>query len=260
MNIRLDLAYDGTDFSGWARQPGMRTVEGVLDVALARAYDAHGRLRVAGRTDAGVHAVGQVASVEVAGGPPIAVAARVLNDLLPPDVAIHGAAAAPADFHARHSARARSYVYRTARRRTGLDARRVLHHPGPLDQDALDTCAALIVGRHDFRAFTPSETQHDDFVRTVHLAEWRHVGAERWFVITADRLLRHMVRTLVGTMLQTAAGHPRPVPFATLLEGAARSDAGVTAPPWALYLTGVRFESDPPGTELAGIARLTPPP
>jgi tRNA pseudouridine38-40 synthase len=254
VNLRLDLSYDGTAFHGWARQPGLRTVEGVLADALASSYADVGPLRVAGRTDTGVHALGQVCSVQVEGGPPADAAARALDALLPPDVGVQGSGVVSERFHARHSARARAYVYRvrTDRARAPLDANRVLHHPGRVDAAALDDFAAQLPGRHDFTAFTPTETQHESFTCVVERAEWRDMGAERWFVIVADRFLRHMVRTLVGTMLVTARGE-RDLAPAGLLAGASRSAAGPTAPPHGLYLAGVRFEGEEPGQELVGI-------
>jgi tRNA pseudouridine38-40 synthase len=253
VNLRLDLSYDGTAFHGWARQPGLRTVEGVLADALASSYADVGPLRVAGRTDTGVHALGQVCSVQVEGGPPADAAARALDALLPPDVGVQGSGVVSERFHARHSARARAYVYRvrTDRARAPLDANRVLHHPGRVDAAALDDFAAQLPGRHDFTAFTPTETQHESFTCVVERAEWRDMGAERWFVIVADRFLRHMVRTLVGTML-----HPPDTPYATLLAGAPRAAAGPTAPARGLYLAGVRFEGEPAGVELEPLARL----
>ena len=243
MNLRLRLAYDGTGFRGWARQPGRRTVEGVLERALTVVYPGWSDLAVAGRTDTGVHALGQVVSVSVGSGPPVEVAARVLTSALPDDVAVDAAVEAPAGFHARHSARSRTYRYRvrTAADRTALDARRVLHHPGSLDLDVLSGWATTIVGTHDFRAFTPTETQHRDFGRTITRADWTRVGDELEFVVVGDRFLRHMVRTLVGTMLVAARGEPAACPI-DLLAGAPRALAGPTAPAWALYLIDVGYD------------------
>ena len=139
-------------------------------------------------------------------GPPVAAAARALSDALPPDVAVTDVAEAPPGFHARHSARARAYVYRVqvAPLRDPLRALRTYHWPAPLDRAVLDACAETIVGRHDFRAFTPAVTQHGDFVRTVHHCRWRETGDELRLEIAADAFLRHQVRTLVGTMLEPA--------------------------------------------------------
>lgn len=238
MRLRLTLEYDGTGFRGWAAQPGQRTVEGSLRDALAGVFPRWDGLAVAGRTDAGVHATAQVASVEAEGGPPPERVPAALNALLPEDVAVLAAAEAPSGFHARHSARSRSYRYRVLARpvRAPLEARRALWWPRPLDLDELRAAAALLPGEHDFRAFTPALTQHEVFVRAVERAEWRRRGAELHFEITADSYLRHMVRTLVGTMLERG-GEGLP----DLLRGAPRAAAGLTAPPWGLYLVGVGY-------------------
>ena len=238
MRLRLTIEYDGTGFRGWAAQPGLRTVEGELRAALSALYDSSNSLAVAGRTDTGVHALGQVASVEVSGGPPPARAAEALNAELPDDVAVIAAEEAAPDFHARHSARSRAYRYRIYRRRTPspFEARRSWWVPRPLDREALHASAALLVGQHDFRAFTPTETQHEVFRRRVLGAAWVERGDHLDFEIEADSFLRHMVRTLVGTMVDEDAER-----MAVLLKGADRSEAGRTAPPWGLYLERVSY-------------------
>jgi tRNA pseudouridine38-40 synthase len=254
VNLRLTLSYDGSGFRGWARQPGARTIEGTLADALDARYPGWSGLAVAGRTDTGVHALGQVVSVTVGTGPPAANAALALNAVLPPDVVVRSSAEAPEDFNARYSARARAYVYRVrvVRDPSALDARRALHHRGALDRSVLAAWAEALRGTHDFTAFTPTETQHLTFVRNVHHAAWHEVGEELRFSIAASSFLRHQVRTLVGTMLLAARGERCASP-AELLEGAHRRLAGPTAPPHGLYLAGVRFAGEPDGVELVGI-------
>lgn len=233
MRLRATIAYDGTDFRGWAPQPGVRTVGAVLAEALGV-----GSVVVAGRTDAGVHAAANVVSFEAERELP----AKAVNSSLPDDVAVLELSQAAGDFDARADARGRSYVYRINNGQAvdPLHRRFELFHPRRVDDGALAACAAALVGRHDFRAFTPSETQHVFFERTVTEAAWRREGDKLEFRISADGFLRHMVRVVIGTMLM----RPDPDLFARLLEGRPRSDAGRTALPHGLTLLGVKYDDE----------------
>jgi tRNA pseudouridine38-40 synthase len=237
VRLILTLEYDGAPFHGWAAQPGLPTVESALWDALAETFSSVENVAVAGRTDTGVHALGQVVSVDVTGGPPPERAAAALNPRLPDEITVLSAVLAPDGFHARHSARSRTYRYRLFTRSapSPFETRRSWWLPRPLDEATLAGAAAALAGEHDFRAFTPTQTEQVAFVRVVERAEWVRNGDHLDFEITAHSYLRHMVRSLVGTMIEAPGAIPE------LLDGSARSEAGATAPPWGLYLVSVAY-------------------
>jgi tRNA pseudouridine38-40 synthase len=236
---RLTLEYDGSGFAGWARQPGLRTVQGTVEAALAALRGGRPvELIVAGRTDRGVHAWRQVASY-----PDAPVRQEGLNALLPDDVTVLACDPVPDGFDARRHATSRTYCYRVLHRTapSAFEHGRALHWPYALDRAALAACAALLPGTHDFTAFTPTETDHVRFERHVLRAQWVDRGDVLEFWIEADAFLRHMNRALVGTMLEVAGGRRSLGSFAALLEGRPRADAGPTAPPHGLYFAAVTY-------------------
>lgn len=241
-SVRIELEYDGTGFKGWAKQPGLRTVQGELEAALATVLRGQVELTVAGRTDTGVHALGQVASFETAAAVPADLARR-LNGLGPCDIAVTAAAPTAAGFDARRDAVSRTYRYRVLARPSSspFEQGRSLWWPHKLDRDVLDSCAKALIGTHDFTAFTPTQTDHVRFERDVLNAVWTFDHDLAQFHITADAFMRNMVRVLVGTMLEVGSGRRTLDSFKQLLRGAPRSAAGDTAPPHGLYLESVTY-------------------
>lgn len=256
-NWRLVVEYDGSAFAGWQRQAGgMRTVQGVLEETLARLATSRVAVIGAGRTDAGVHAEGQVANARAATRLAPDELLRAWNALLPPDVAILRLCRAPDDFHARRAARSKLYVYRlwTAEQRSPLRRRRMLWKRPPLDLDGLRAAAALLEGTHDFASFCAAGGDAHGTVRTVTRAEWiGAVGGELRFEIEGTGFLRHMVRNLVGSLLEVGRGRRPPEWIGELLEVRDRRGAGPTAPPHGLTLVAVD-DGFPEGIQALGTA------
>lgn len=249
-HLRLVLEYDGTDFAGWQVQAGgERTVQGVLGEALRRVCGADAEVTGAGRTDAGVHALGQVAGVRVETRLAPDELQRALNAVLPPDVAVRGADHAPADWHARYGARAKLYRYAVwnGRARSPLRARTSHWVPRPLDLPAMASAGAALVGRQDFRSFQGAGSDVEHTERT--LLEVRVDGApggEIRFELEGDGFLRHMVRNVAGTLLQVGLGERPAGSIPALLEARDRTLAGPTAPARGLTLVHVRYDEGIP--------------
>jgi tRNA pseudouridine38-40 synthase len=247
--MRLDIAYHGAGFVGWAKQPGARTVQGELEEGLGRILGGPVPLTVAGRTDAGVHAWAQVASFALDSDPPDELG-RALNSLTGPDLAILGVERAATGFDARRDARSRTYCYRVLAERAPnpFETAISLFWPHRVDPEALERCADAVVGPHDFTAFTPTQTEHVRFEREVLRAEWHEKRAvlghgrilELW--IEADAFMRNMVRVLVGTILEVAGGRRSQEDFASLLAGAPRDRAGDTAKAHGLHLAAITYD------------------
>jgi len=247
-SYRLDIEYDGSGFAGWAKQPGKRTVQAELEEALKTILRQPVALKVAGRTDSGVHARGQVASFSCDSDVPGDLVRR-LNGICPRDLAVTAAGPVRDGFDARGDAVSRSYLYRLLTRRPGspFERGRALWWPHKVEREGLDACAAALLGRHDFTAFTPTQTDHVHFERVILAAAWgEEPGDVLGFRITADAFMRSMVRVLVGTMLEVSSGRRSVESFTRLLDGAPRAEAGETAPPHGLYLESVAYSHDRP--------------
>jgi tRNA pseudouridine38-40 synthase len=240
--VRLTVAYDGTDFRGWQTQPGARTVQGVLEETLShllggREVRAHG----AGRTDAGVHARGQVASFEHDGPLPGRAFAPLLNRRLPRDVRVVAAADAAPGFHARHSARARAYSYRLLAAPDLLLGRHAWWPRRPLDRGALETATAVLRGEHDCRSFESSGSPSSSTLCRVAVAGWSATPEGLRLDLEADHFLYHMVRTVVGTALEAATTPDPAAAMRAVLAARDRGAAGPTVPPQGLCLEAVRY-------------------
>jgi tRNA pseudouridine38-40 synthase len=239
------VEYDGTEFAGWAAQPGMRTVEGTLSDALRTVLRQPVKLSVAGRTDAGVHASGQVISFEAETEMESSVVAYKTTAVLPQDLALRRCVATDEGFDARKDAKSRSYEYRivNAPVRSPLRRQQAIYVARKLDFDLLQKTAEPVRGTHDFRAFTPAKTYHVRFQRVVTGSVWERSGDLLVYHVTADSFLYGMVRTLVGTMLEVAEGKREMASFERLLAGGEWGEAGPALSSRGLTLVGVGYEN-----------------
>jgi tRNA pseudouridine38-40 synthase len=243
--LKITLAYDGTRFVGWQRQAEGESVQGLLEAALARFEGAPVTVQGAGRTDAGVHALGQVASAQVTCGHDTAALVRGLNATLPEEIRITAVAEAPPDFHARFSSRSKVYRYviRNAPVATPFDRRYSWHLPEPLRLDAMREGAAALIGTHDFATFRSVGGEVDTTVRIVTRSELTcDTGGLVTYEIEGNGFLRHMVRAVVGTLVEIGRGWRPASSIGALLEGRQRANAGATAPPHGLFLVRVDYD------------------
>ena len=263
--LKITLAYDGTRYVGWQRQAEGTSIQGLLEEALARFEGAPVTVHGAGRTDAGVHALGQVASAQVTAGHDTSDLLRGLNAALPPDVRVLQVEDAAPDFHARFSARSKTYRYaiRNAPFVSPFEYPYVCHVPEPLDVDAMQAAAALLIGTHDFSTFRSTGSDVKDSVRTImasavtiadlaahsevptpnsQLPTTNHQPGLLFYTVSATGFLRHMVRAIAGTLLEVGRGWRAPESIGALIAGGRRADAGATAPAHGLFLVSVTYD------------------
>jgi tRNA pseudouridine38-40 synthase len=246
-NLKLLLSYDGTDYFGWQVQPETATIQGVLASAIERVTGESVLPQGSGRTDAGVHALGQVATFATDSPIPPENLVVALNDVLPLAIRVLEAADVPADFHARKSASAKTYRYRMYRGAIcpPFLARYVWHYPYPLDKDEMQEVAGGIVGEHDFTSFAAVDPERgrDELsnVRRIFSSNWERVGDEFVYTVRGSGFLHHMVRNLVGTFLMAGKGTLKASDLKTILEARSRSAAGATAPASGLFLVSVEY-------------------
>lgn len=248
-NLKVILSYDGADFSGWQVQPDKATVQGALASAIGRITGEKVLPQGSGRTDAGVHALAQVMTFVTESSVPTENFLKALNDILPASVRVLQVSEAPADFHARHSAEAKTYRYRIYRESIcpPFLARYVWHYPYPLDEEAMARAASFVVGEHDFTSFAavdPERGREDEpasNVRTIFFCSWERTGEELIYTVRGSGFLHHMVRNLVGTFILVGRGTLPPDDVTRILEARKRSAAGATAPASGLYLVSVEY-------------------
>ena len=248
-NLKVTLAYDGSDFSGWQIQPDRATVQGVLASAIGRVTGENVLPQGSGRTDAGVHALAQVATFFTSSPIPVANLVKALNDALPPSIRVFEAVEVATEFHARKSARAKTYCYRMFRGPIcpPFVARYVWHFPYPLDEELMKAAAGLVIGKHDFTSFAAVDPELgrqeavETKVRTIFSSCWERRGEEFIYSVRGDGFLHHMVRNLVGTFLLVGKGTLRAEDIVRILEARDRSAAGATAPASGLCLVSVEY-------------------
>lgn len=247
-NLKIVIAYDGSDFSGWQVQPEAATIQGTLASAIGRLTGENVLPQGSGRTDAGVHALAQVATVAIESPIPPENLGKALNDILPTSIRVLEVTLAAPDFHARHSARAKTYRYRIYRDAVcpPFLARYVWHYPFPINEDAMLEAAPLVVGKHDFTSFAAADPErgHDEEssnVREIFSSAWKREGQEFVYTVRGNGFLHHMVRNLVGTFLLVGKGTLKVEDIARILEARNRSAAGATAPANGLFLVEVEY-------------------
>ena len=241
--FKLTLEYDGSRYHGWQVQPGLQTLQAEVQGAIQQIIQAPIAVTAAGRTDAGVHALGQVAGFTTSSALSAAEWARALNGLLPADIAVRSVEVAPETFHARFNAKSKLYRYRILARqhRSALDRHRFWHIPYALDVEAMRTASRSLIGRHDFSSFQGSPTDTENAVCEISLLDLTHDGDELSIKIEADRFLKQMVRNIVGTLVEVGRGKLKAGELTEILAACDRSKAGPTAPPQGLYLVRVDY-------------------
>lgn len=246
-NLKLTLAYDGTDFCGWQIQPSAVSIQGTLAAAIGRITGEKVLPQGSGRTDAGVHALAQVATFQTESVIPAANLVSALNDILPPAIRTLEASDMALEFHARKSAKAKTYRYRIFREAIcpPFLARYVWHYPYPLEFDAMAEAAPLVEGKHDFTSFAAVDPEKGEVgapnVRTIFSSGWRREGNEWVYEVQGNGFLHHMVRNLTGTFILVGNGTLRQTDIRQILDAKNRSSAGATAPAQGLFLVGVEY-------------------